>query len=121
MFGGMGGGRGGMSSFRLARVVLLVGFLLLVLTLHGRGSTYNTLHIVYIVLLLALLVGSLVVGNRRRGQMGRGGRVNGRRGQMVGRAAAGGGVGGGGFGSPPPPPPPQVRDNPDPLADDPPG
>ena len=60
-----------MSSFRLARVVLLLGFLLLLVTLHGKGSTYNTLHIVYIVLLVALLVGSLVVSRRRRGTMGR--------------------------------------------------
>jgi hypothetical protein len=112
MFGGMGGGRGGMSSFRIARVVLLLGFLLLVLTLHGRGSTYNTLHVVYIVLLVALLLGSLVV-SRRRGTMGRRGPGGQRRGPMAG---------GGSFGSPPPPAAPQrVRDNPDPEADEPSG
>jgi hypothetical protein len=99
-----------MSGFRLARVVLLLGFLLLLLTLHGRGSTYNTLHVVYIVLLVALLSGSLFVGSRRR-RTGSGGPGGQRRGPMAG--------GGGGFGSPPTPAPPVMRDNADPEAEGP--
>jgi hypothetical protein len=99
-----------MSGFRVARIVLLVGFLLLLVTLHGRGSTYNELHIVYIVLIVALLIGSFAIGGGRRRMMGRGG-TNGPRGRNFG---------GGSFGSPPPPPP-VVRDNPDPEADGPSG
>lgn len=89
---------GGSSTFRVVRIALLVVFLVLAATLHGRGSTYNTLHIVYIVLVIGLLVGSLALGRGRRG-LQRGNRQGGGN-DPVGR---------GGFGGAPPAPPPHAE------------
>ncbi|HWE66515.1 MAG TPA: hypothetical protein VG298_07715 [Acidimicrobiales bacterium] len=100
MFSGMGGR--GMSGLRMVRLGVVVVFLILAATLHGRGSTYNTLHVVYLVVIVVLLVATFA---------GRGRRSGGPRGRM-------GGGGGGAFGSPPSPgrPPGGMTENPDPEA-----
>jgi hypothetical protein len=85
---------GGNSTLRAIRIALLVGFLVLATTLHGHGSTYNTLHIVYFVLVIGLLIASFSM---------RGGRRSGNR-----QSGRGGPVGRGGFGGAPPPPPPHA-------------
>jgi hypothetical protein len=95
VFGGMGGGRSGLRMIRLGALVL---FLILAATLHGRGSTYNTLHVVYIVIVVGVLVAS--IAGRGRGRSGL-------------RRPGGGG---GGFGSGPPAPN-GARQNSDPDAD----
>jgi hypothetical protein len=99
MFGGMGGGR---SSLRMVRFGALAVFLILAATLHNHGSAYNTLHIVYFVIIAGLLVASFA-GRRGRGRFGSGG-------------PGGSRVGGGSFGSGPPRPD-GPADNPDPEAD----
>jgi hypothetical protein len=88
----MGGGR---STLRMVRIGALVLFLILAVSLHGRGSTYNVLHVVYIAIILVVLVLSFASRGRRSG------RGDGR------------GSGGGGFDSGPPGPM-RTRDNPDP-------
>jgi hypothetical protein len=62
----MGGGRSGL---RMVRIVALVLFLILAATLHGRGTTYNTLHVVYIIIVVGVLIAS-VAGRRRCGSRG---------------------------------------------------
>ena len=109
MFGGMSGGRG-MSGLRMVRIGLLVAFLILVATLHGHGSTYNDIHIVYLVLVVGILIFA-VTQRRRQGGMGRGGMGRGRMGQG---GPDGGPTGSGSYGTPPPPP--ISVDNPDPEA-----
>jgi len=70
----------------MVRLGALVLFLILAVTLHGRGSTYNTLHAVYFVIIAGVLVASLVGRGRGRGRNG----------------PRGSGFGGGSFGSGPP-------------------
>jgi uncharacterized membrane protein YgcG len=85
----MGGSR---SALRVVRVGLVL-FLVLAATLHGRGSTYNTLHVVYLFIIAGALIAS--IARRRRGGGGR------RTGD--GRFGPGGSrFGGGSFGSGPP-------------------
>jgi uncharacterized membrane protein YgcG len=100
VFGGMGGNR---STLRMVRLGALVLFLILAATLHGRGSTYNTLHVVYLVIIAGVLIAS--IATRRRGGGGRG-PGGGRFGPGSSR------FGGGTFGSGPPQRFP--ADNPDP-------
>jgi uncharacterized membrane protein YgcG len=77
----------------MVRLGALVLFLILAATLHGRGSTYNTLHVVYFVIIAGVLVAS--IASRRGGGGGRGTRG--------GRYGPGGSrFGGGSFGSGPP-------------------
>jgi hypothetical protein len=103
MFGGMGGGiGGGRSTLRMVRFGALAVFLILAATLHDRGSTYNTLHVVYFVIIAGLLVASFA-GRRGRGRFGSGG-------------PGGSRLGGGSFGSGSPRPDAAV-DNSDPEAD----
>ncbi len=101
MFGGMGGGR---STLRMVRLGVLVVFLILAATLHGHGSTYNTLHVVYFVIIIGLVIAAFA-GRRGSGRFGSGG-------------SSGSRVGGGSFGSGPPRPD-GAPDNPDPDADSP--
>jgi hypothetical protein len=96
----MGGGR---SNLRFIRLGVLVVFLVLSASLHHRGSTYNVIHVLYLVIIVGLVVA--LIASRRRGG-GRGG--FGPRGP--GR--------GGSFGSGPPPHPHVPRDNPNPDAGD---
>jgi hypothetical protein len=103
MFSGMGGGR---SSLRMLRLAALVVFLLLVFGLHAKGSTYNAIHIFYIVVIVGLLVASFA--SRRRG------------GSRPGGSAGGGGRFGAGpptTAHMPPPAPTTLPDNPDPEAE----
>jgi hypothetical protein len=67
MFGGMGGGR---STLRMVRLGALVLFLILAVTLHGHGSTYNTLHVVYFVIIAGVLVASIAGRGRGQGRNG---------------------------------------------------
>jgi hypothetical protein len=91
VFGGMGGSR---SNLRLIRIGLLVAVLLIGASLHHSGSTYNTIHVIYLVIIVGLLVASVVIRKRSgRGRRGSGGR--------------------GGYGSPPPA---AQHDNSDPEA-----
>jgi len=106
-----------MSGFRMARIGLLVAFLILLVTLHGRGAAYNDFHVIYLVLLVGLLAFSFT---RRRGQrpMGQGRWRNGSGGQPGNQPS-----GRGSFGTAPPPPPPPAQtnwENPDPESGDPP-
>jgi hypothetical protein len=102
MFGGMGGGR---STLRMVRLGALVLFLVVGATLHRGGSTYNDVHVVYFVIIAAVLIAS--IAGRGRG----GGRGYGR-----GRSGPGGSrFGGGSFGSGPPATNMPVE-NPDPEA-----
>jgi hypothetical protein len=98
-----------MSSFRMIRIGLLVSVLILGATLHDKGSTYNTIRVIYVVIVLGLLIGSFALrrggGMRRRGPGGYGG-PTGPTDPAAGR---------GSFGTAPPPPP--GRENPDPEAD----
>jgi hypothetical protein len=106
-----------MSGLRMVRIGLLVAFLILVVTLHGHGSTYNDIHIVYLVLVVGILIFA-VTQRRRQGGMGRGGMGRGRmgRGGMGRGGPDGGSTGSGSYGTPRPPPPPISVDNPDPEA-----
>jgi hypothetical protein len=100
----MGGGR---STLRMIRLGALVLFVVLASTLHGRGSTYNTLHVVYLVVIAGVLVVSLALRGRGggRGPGGGGGRFG----------PGGSRMGGGSFGSGPPRQK-MPADNPDPEA-----
>ena len=91
------------------RLGTLVVFLVLAATLHGRGSTYNALHIVYFVILAGVLIATVAWRGRGGGRGGSRGGASGRDGQ--GRARLGGGsFGSGPLGSDRP------VDNPDPEA-----
>jgi hypothetical protein len=86
---------GGHSTLRMIRLGALLLFIVLAATLHGRGSTYNTLHVVYLVVIAGVLVASLTLRGRGRGGRGPGG--------GGGRFGSGGSrLGGGSFGSGPP-------------------
>jgi hypothetical protein len=105
---GMGGGN---RSLRFVRIGALVLILLIGAAFHDKGSAYNTIHIVYIVLIVALLLTGLVLSRRGRGSGNQGRGYN--RGRGPGRGWSrgdipvdGSGVGGGSFGSGPPPAPP---------------
>ena len=106
-----------MSSFRMIRIGLLLSVLILGATLHDKGSTYNTIRVIYVVIVLGLLIGSFALrrggGMRRRGPSGYGGPAG-----PAGPADPG--AGRGSFGSapvpPPPPPPAPGHDNSDPDA-----
>jgi hypothetical protein len=74
----------------MVRLGVLFLFLVLAATLHHRGSTYNTIHIVYFVVIAGVLVASFAARGRGRGRGG--GRFG----------PPGGGVGRGSFGSGPP-------------------
>lgn len=122
MFGGMGGGRSGLRSIRLA---LLVAVVLIGLALHHRGSVYNSVHYVYFVVIIGVIAFSIFMSRTGRGGFNRGGRGgpggrNGRR-NMGGPDVSSDNIGGGSFGTPPPPRtgPPQ-RGNADPEAGEPP-
>jgi hypothetical protein len=99
----MFGGRGGPSWLRYIRVALLLGIIVLALTLgHSNSKAYNTIHTVYLVIIVALLIGSLAYGRSRGGVGGPNNRGRGGR-QRGGPWNAGDpSVGHGGFGTPPP-------------------
>ena len=100
MFGGMGGGRSTLGMVRLGALVLL---LVVGATLHRQGSTYNALHVVYFVIIAAVVIASIA-------GRGRGG------GRGYGRSGPGGSrFGRGSFGSGPPATNMPVE-NPDPEA-----
>jgi hypothetical protein len=92
----MGGGR---SSLRFIRFGMLAVFLVLATTLHRQGSAYNTIHVIYFVVIAGLLVATFAF-------RGRGGGGGGRFGPR--RQAGGGGT----FGTGPPPRQP-LPDNPE--------
>jgi hypothetical protein len=48
----------------------LVLFLILAVAVHGHGSAYSTAHVLYFVVIAAVLVASLVGRGRRRGRYG---------------------------------------------------
>jgi hypothetical protein len=114
IFGGFGG-RNGPSWIRFVRLGLLALILILGATLHDRGSTYNTIHIVYLVVVVALLIGTVIFARGLGRSSSRG------RGLQRGRGRYGPSddapVGSGSFGtapsapgptsSAPPPPPPR--------------
>jgi uncharacterized membrane protein YgcG len=91
----------------MIRLGALLLFIVLAATLHGRGSTYNTLHVVYLVVIAGVLVAALALRSRGggRGPGGGGGRFG----------AGGSRLGGGSFGSGPPRQN-SVVENPDPEA-----
>jgi hypothetical protein len=86
----MGGGR---STLRMVRLGVLVLFLVLTATFRGHGSTDHTLHVVYLIIFVGLIIATVVM-SRRRG--GGGGPGSGRFGPGSSR------FGGGTFGSGPP-------------------
>jgi hypothetical protein len=90
MFGGMGGSR---STLRMVRLGVLVLFLILAAAFRGRGSTDHTLHDVYLVIFVGLIIATIVMSRRGGGGRRPGG----------GRFGPGGSrFGGGSFGSGPP-------------------
>jgi hypothetical protein len=102
MFGGMGGGR---STLRMVRLSAFVLILVVGATLHRQGSTYNALHVVYFVIIAAVVIASIASRGRGRGP----GYGRGRRGPGGSR------FGGGSFGSGPPATD-MPAENPDPEA-----
>jgi hypothetical protein len=109
---GMGGGN--RSSLRFIRIGALILILLIGAAFHDKGSVYNSIHIVYIVLIVALLATGIVLSRRSRGSgnQGRGynrGRGPGRGPNMGDHPQVDDRVGGGSFGSGPPPTPPHAE------------
>jgi hypothetical protein len=109
---GMGGGN--RSSLRYIRIGALALILLIGVAFHDKGSVYNTIYIVYIVLIVALLATGIVLSRRGRGSgnQGRGynrGRGPRRGGNMGDHPDVDDSAGGGSFGSGPPTAPPQAN------------
>jgi hypothetical protein len=69
-----GGGRGSPSWLRVVRIALLIGIVVLGATLGHSNGTYNAIHTVYLVIIVALLIASVAYGRSRRGMGGPGGR-----------------------------------------------
>jgi uncharacterized membrane protein YgcG len=97
----MGGSR---STIRMVRLGVLVLFLVLTAAFRGHGSTDHTLHDVYLVIFVGLIVATIAMSRRGGGRGMRGGRFG----------PGGNRFGGGSFGSGPPQAQQFPAENPDP-------